>query len=297
MIPDKSVNLIVIDPPYNIGIKGASWDKYSKEEYLKFMSGVFTECHRVLKDNGSFYWFHNDMQQIAQLMTWLDENSSFVFNSFVTWDKGDWRALSWKNPSDESNLRSWFNTCEYLFYYSKPEEIDDIKQYLISEKKKSGLTLLEINQLFGIQISDGIAKRYFGNSQWELPTREKYEIMQTTGYWKKPYDELKSAFDNARAVHHVDPNHNNVWRYKTENSGKYHACQKPLTVIERIIKSSSNESDIVLDCFMGSGTTAVAATRLSRKFIGFERESEYVQIANQRLEAIIDSQADRKLTE
>jgi site-specific DNA-methyltransferase (adenine-specific) len=248
------------------------------------MGNVFIECQRILKDNGSFYWFHNDMPQIAQLMTWLSANSTFVFNSFITWDKGDWRALSWKNPSEESKLRSWFNTCEYLLYYSKPEKIEDVKQYLISEKNKSGITTLQINQLFGIQISDGIAKRYFGNSQWELPTREKYEIMQTTGFWKKPYDELKSAFDDARAIHNVDPNHNNVWRAKTENRGKYHACQKPLTVIERIIKTSSNEGEIVLDCFLGSGTTAVAAINTNRQFIGIERESEYVEIGNRRIE-------------
>jgi len=59
-IPDKSINLIVIDPPYNIG-KDKSLDKWkSVNLYVEFMGKVFAECQRVLKDNGSFYFFHND---------------------------------------------------------------------------------------------------------------------------------------------------------------------------------------------------------------------------------------------
>lgn len=113
-IPDKSVDLILTDPPYNIG--KAKWDKMPN--YIEWCGKWFIECQRVLKDNGSFYWWQNDMVQIAQLMEWLRNNSGFVFNSFIVWDKGDFRALSWKNPSEGSNLRSWFNVCEYCLSYT-----------------------------------------------------------------------------------------------------------------------------------------------------------------------------------
>ena len=49
-------------------------------------------------------------------------NTGFVFNSFIIWDKGDFRALSWKNPSKNNNLRSWFNTCEYCLFYTFQDE-------------------------------------------------------------------------------------------------------------------------------------------------------------------------------
>lgn len=62
-----------------------------------------------------------------------------------------------------------------------------------------------------------------------------------------------------------------------------HPTQKPLRIMERIIKTSSKEGNIVLDCFMGSGTTAVACKQLNRNFIGFEINPEYVKIANKRL--------------
>ena len=56
-IPDKSVDLILTDPPYNIG--KAKWDKIPN--YIEWCGKWFIECQRVLKDNGSFYWWHNDM--------------------------------------------------------------------------------------------------------------------------------------------------------------------------------------------------------------------------------------------
>lgn len=65
---------------------------------------------------------------------------------------------------------------------------------------------------------------------------------------------------------------------------RFHPTQKPLSVIESLIKIHSNENDIILDPFMGSGTTAVASIRNNRRFIGFETEREYVEIASQRLD-------------
>jgi site-specific DNA-methyltransferase (adenine-specific) len=68
--------------------------------------------------------------------------------------------------------------------------------------------------------------------------------------------------------------------------GKVHPTQKPVPLFEWLIKTYTNEGDIVLDNCMGSGTTAVAATNLNRNWIGFETESEYIEVANKRLEQI-----------
>jgi site-specific DNA-methyltransferase (adenine-specific) len=69
-------------------------------------------------------------------------------------------------------------------------------------------------------------------------------------------------------------------------ASKLHPTQKPLKLIESFIKNSSIENDIILDPFMGSGTTAVACKKLERRFIGFELEQKYVDIANARLEKV-----------
>ncbi len=83
-----------------------------------------------------------------------------------------------------------------------------------------------------------------------------------------------------------------VWEFTSEKNrnrvnGKivkqFHATQKPIPLIERIIKASSNEGDLILDPFMGSGTTAVAAKKLNRNFIGCDLNSEFVEFSIKRL--------------
>ena len=75
---------------------------------------------------------------------------------------------------------------------------------------------------------------------------------------------------------------NTVFRYPTK-PGKLHPTQKPVELMERFIMASSNANDTVLDPFMGSGTTAVVAKKLGRKYVGFELEEEYIEIAKRRL--------------
>ena len=65
---------------------------------------------------------------------------------------------------------------------------------------------------------------------------------------------------------------------------KGHIKPKPVDLLEYIIKTSSNEGDIILDCFMGSGSTGVACMNSNRKFIGIELDSNYFNIAKQRIE-------------
>lgn len=124
-LPDKSINLIVTDPPYNIG--KADWDKI--KNYVEWCGVWLKECERVLKDNGTLYFFHNDMTQIAQLMEWIRLNTDFRYNSFIIWNKGDWRANAWKYPTEKNNLRCWFNTCEYCLVYTFQDQsgLDRVK--------------------------------------------------------------------------------------------------------------------------------------------------------------------------
>ena len=79
-------------------------------------------------------------------------------------------------------------------------------------------------------------------------------------------------------------------RHKSKINGKTmpmgHATPKPLEMIERIIKASSREGDIVFDCFVGSGTTAIAAKKLNRNFLCADNSKEFVALANKRLSAI-----------
>ncbi|MFP3414978.1 site-specific DNA-methyltransferase, partial [Bacillus sp. SIMBA_074] len=65
---------------------------------------------------------------------------------------------------------------------------------------------------------------------------------------------------------------------------RIHTTQKPVCIIESLLKIHSNEGDTVLDCFMGSGTTAIACMNTNRNFIGFELDEDYWRLANERIE-------------
>ena len=117
--------------------------------------------------------------------------------------------------------------------------------------------------------------------------------MQQTGYFQKPYEalkqeyeELKQKYEELRYTHHLDENHKNIWNSNIKNNGKLHPTQKPLDILERIIKTSSNENDTVLDCFMGSGSTGVACINTNRKFIGIEKDEKYFEIACNRIKEV-----------
>ena len=295
-IPDGSVDLVLTDPPYNIG--KAKWDKIPN--YIEWCGKWLIECQRVLKDNGSFYWWHNDMVQIAQLMEWIRANTRFVFNSFIVWDKGDFRALAWKNPSEDNNLRSWFNTCEYCLFYTFQDEtgleqilpacFEPYLDYMTSEKNALGMNIKSVNELTGYA---SIASHWF----WQEPQRRQpqprfiaeqdYRKLQSTGRWKKPYESLRREYEDLRYTHNLDTNHNNVWRSQERNNGKQHPTQKPVDLMERIVKTSSKEGGIILDPFMGSGTTAIACINTNRNYIGFELSEEYCKIAEKRISSVL----------
>ena len=112
-------------------------------------------------------------------------------------------------------------------------------------------------------------------------------------YLCKDYNELYLNYEKSyedykyiRRPFEPSKNFTDVWTFNIlgvkESLGK-HPTQKPLAIIKRIIETSSREGDIVLDCFMGSGTTAKASYELYRKFIGCDINQEYVNLTNGRL--------------
>jgi modification methylase len=81
-------------------------------------------------------------------------------------------------------------------------------------------------------------------------------------------------------------------RLRDESGSKSHSTQKPEALLHRVLLSSTNPGDVVLDPFFGSGTTGAVAKRLGRRFIGIERDPEYVRVAQRRIESIVEGDAD-----
>lgn len=128
----------------------------------------------------------------------------------------------------------------------------------------------------------------YGSTQWSLCTKEVYEelterynLREWSGF--REYEDLRQEYEDLRPVHHLDQNHKNVWQMKRDKGKNYHSCQKPINILERLIRTHSNEDAIVLDCFMGSGSTGLACLNTNRQFIGIELDEKYYKIAQERI--------------
>ena len=308
-IPDKTIDLVLIDPPYNIGKD--KWDKWDTvEEYVEFMGQVFKECERVLKYNGSFYFFHNDFLQIVELQNYINKNTDFVFKQLIIWNKTNFRRFAWTNRNpNKCNDRNWFPNVEYCLYYTfqdvtsfdpiycNKDCFKELKEYAYNIREYINYSRERVFKILGHRGAQHFLEPY--GPQWILCTEETYNqlidlfnIDEYEGF--KPYEELRQEYEELRQEYgklrytfnlkEVQDNISCVWENSDINRGKLHSCQKPLDILEKIIKTSSNEGDIVLDCFMGSGSTGVACLKTNRKFIGIEKEKKYFDIAEKRIE-------------
>jgi len=305
-IPDKSIDLIVIDPPYNIGID--EWDTIPN--YLEFMENVIIELKRVLKNNGSFYVW-NSAKYVAEIKL-LCSKHDFILNSWIIWNK---------KSKQQNSTRSYADITEHcLFFVLQSDDLkfgetgifDEIRNYMDDERIKLGLQKRKINELLGLSTNGGgMACHYFsrGNKIWELPTENAIEKLNKIGFnfdynklkeWRdrlfKQWQDLRFTFNHIEIGEQRNPNDKrfftkdvtnptNIWEHQnTHELNKIrHTTPKPLSLIKKIIRASSKEGQIVLDCFMGSGTTALACKELNRRYIGFEKDPEYCKIISKRL--------------
>ncbi len=130
---------------------------------------------------------------------------------------------------------------------------------------------------------------FYAKNQKEL---KYYEIRyphkrdRRTGYLLKDYGGKKAS------LHPFGPLISDVWtdihRIKHNKRRDPHPCQLPIHLLERLILMTTDENDVVLDPFMGTGTTAIAAKHLGRNYIGFEIDQKYIEITKEKLKNIQD---------
>ena len=312
-IPDGSVDAIITDPPYGF-VKGEfdfvfeSW-----ESYLTFIDLLIEPFHRILKPNGSlFIWGH--AKNIAYWQVRFD--ARFELLSHFKWIKANSRVMA----SDFSMARLFPPVTEHALFYSKetvktglqeifdsPDCFKSIKEYMRGEKRKlkeaKGWNEKDfcnwVQEVTGY--SSVIQRHYFADSQYSFPTKENYEKLQTIGFFPREYEALRLEYEALRLEYEAlrlgyealrrpfDVSETRLTDAVTHDqqshiTKKYkHPTQKPIGLMEKIVKSITREGDLILDPFAGSGTTAVACQNLNRNFIAIELHEEYVTIARKRL--------------
>ena len=272
-LPDKSVDLIIADPPYFKTIN-EEWDyKWrTEEDYIEWVESWIKELSRVVKTNCSF-WLFGYVKILSKILP-LAEKYGFVFRQQIIVDKG-MRSISGRKTS---TYKMFPTTTESIFFFVKNNQ-PNIKKFLKEKQKEFGYTAKQINDMLECKSNGGgLWSLYSGdNILAQIPTKEMWGKLQQIFKFKMDYSEVNFTFNSQMG-------YTDVWRdidfYKEDRN---HSTQKPIKLIERLIIASSNEGMLVLDPFMGSGSTAVAAQKLKRDFIGFEIDKKYYDYSLSRL--------------
>lgn len=316
-LPDASVDCIITDPPYfdvigsTANDDGKGWDEQWEDmsEFVDWLDDVLVQFQRILKPAGSLYMFADDMNAAEVQIT---INGRFKILNNIVWHKtNDMRLKGW------GDYRTFAGTTERVIFAEQRGLFDEsatglqqihrdkecftsLKSYLLNGRKKAmeDLDLDDTGFNKWFQNISGTARmgyHYFQEYQWCIPTKEIYSNMNATGYWpmdyeqlKQEYEQLRQEYESKRRKFHPPQNYTDVWRSAitiNEDGEQVHPCQKPQKILRIPIETSTDPGDVILDAFMGSGSTGIAAISAGRSFIGIEMDAEYFQIAKNRIEA------------
>lgn len=310
-MPDNSVDAIITDPPY-FKVKKEAWDRQwdTTAGFIAWLDTVLEQFQRILKPNGSLYVFASP-QMAARVEVKMGER-------FNVLNRARWiKDAGWHNKTDENILRSYLSPWEEIIFaehygadgYAKGEAgygakcdelrgfvFEPLRAYLDGERKRAGVLKEDCNAACGFSRSAGgmASRHYFSKSQWQLPTAEHYaklqQLFNANGgeFLRREYEDLRREYEDLRRPFNATPDrpYTDVWTFPTVQAyaGK-HPCEKPVALMEHIILTSTRKGQVVLDPFMGSGTTGVAAVQEGRSFIGIELDERYYEMAKNRIGA------------
>ncbi len=233
-LPEKSVDVIFADPPYNMQLKDTltrpdqskvdgvhdAWDKFSSfSAYDEFTFRWLEAAKRVLKDTGTI-WVIGSYHNIFRVGSTLQNLDYWILNDVI------WRK---SNPMPNFRGTRFTNAHETLIWAAKSAD-------------KGGYT-------FNYDAMKAMNEDTQMRSDWVLPICSGKERLKSDGK-------------------------------------KAHATQKPESLLYRVLMSSTKPGDVVLDPFFGTGTTGAVAKRLGRNFIGIERETDYIKVAQERIASV-----------
>lgn len=307
LIESGSVDLILTDLPYgtvtniadnesiNHGMKNKTWWDVAIEP-----AKIYEIANRVLRRNGKMVLFSQE-PYTTRLITEAIPNVPFSYR--MIWEKDHFAnsLIAKKAPV------SYY---EDVLVFSKNHQKHDfegthpLRPYFKTVMEFIGLNLKQINTTLGHRRAEHTF--YVDSTQYGLCTEKTYneliQIFEIDKMWGfREYAKLKVIDVDYRSnllreMNEQYPSTFNLWngakyksnilKYKKDYDG-FHPTQKPVLLLEDLIKTFSNEGDLVVDLTCGSGSTCVSAVRTDRNYIGFETEPAYIEIANKRLEAIV----------
>ena len=302
--------LLHADPPYGMGkeSEGVQNDNLYRDKLDRFQMDWWRTFRPHLADNASAYIWGNapDLWRLWYVGGLADSERLTIRNEIV-WAKGSAGAGGISHIGAEG-LRLFPQSTERCLFFMLGEQgfnnnadnywegWEPIRSYLAEETSRIGWTAKDLNRITGTNM----AGHWITKSQWCLITEEHYRKIQQAAKehdaFKREHDELKQAFYATRA--YFDNTHDNmtdVWDFPrvTGEDRHGHATPKPVAMIARALLSSSPPASLVLEPFLGSGTTLIAAEQTDRKCYGMEISPAYCDVIVERWENLTGKQAVR----
>jgi DNA modification methylase len=249
-IDSGSIDLVFADPPFNIGYEYDQYDdRQDDQKYLDWCRDWISEVYRILKPSGTF-WLAIGDEYAAELKMAAQREIGFTTRSWVIWYYTF--GVNCKNKFSRSHA--------HLFHFVKDE-----KSFTFNADDP----LIRVPSARALVYGDKRAnpKGRLPDDTWILRPQD----FQSDRYGFSP-DQDTWYFSRVAGT------------FK-ERQG-FHGCQMPEQLLARIIRTSSNEGELVFDPFSGSGTTLAVAKKLGREFLGCELSEDYVKYATDRLEKI-----------
>jgi site-specific DNA-methyltransferase (adenine-specific) len=286
-IPDGSVDMVLCDLPYGTmkGIKFKDTElRYEWDTALDIPS-LLEQYNRVLRKNGALVLFGQE-PLTSKLITQAHGNLPFSYRLI-------WKKTHFANPLGcKKTPVSYFEDVLVFFKKYDTEMIHPLRLYAEKVLEHCGGSLRKVANVLGHQGSD----HFFTTKtlQFDLCTErtyaqicERYGISAMEGF--KPFIELSKINNQFKRQFNLPKGaefKSNILEFK-KDSVSLHPTQKPVALLEDLIRTYSNEGDTVLDNCMGSASTGAACANTGRQFIGIEKEQRFFDISCNRLEALL----------
>lgn len=308
LIPDGSIDAIITDPPY--------WTTACKWDTVIPFDLMWEQLKRIIKPNGAIVLFGSE-----PFSSFLRTSNIDMYRYDWIWEKEQWtnQFLAKVQPMKKHEIMSVFYLDEAEVKW-RSILFQEIRDYFNNEKGRLNLT----NSIIKNILWNWMWWHYFTKwTQWTLPTEENYKKLQSTWWFNIEYEVLRNKYeilsercrlpynpqfeqverktsirdknwwkDKITWIKLKETFYDNKWlkypttilKFNRELQWRFHPTQKPVWLIEYLIKTYTNEWETVLDFTMGSWTTAIACINTNRNYIWFELDENYWNIANKRIQ-------------
>ncbi|MCT7883857.1 MAG: site-specific DNA-methyltransferase [Lactobacillus iners] len=310
---EGKVKCIYIDPPYNTGSDSFNYnDNFNHSTWLTFMKNRLEASYRLLSDDGSI-WINIDDDEVHYLKVLCDE--IFGRDNFVA-------NIIWKKKfSPQNDARYFSDMHDHILLFAKNKENFKVNGLPRSEEMDSRYQNLDNDPRGPWTSGDFSVRTYNESTDYPITTPSGRVVNPPTGRcWRASKEKFDEMVDENRIWFGEDGSNvprvkrflsevkqsvtpQTIWDYSEvghnqeaiQNLNKMFGKKifdtpKPESLLHRIIHIGSNEDDIILDFFTGSGTTAAVAHKMGRRYIGVE-QMDYIQdITVERLKKVLEGE-------